>query len=77
MKEMQAMIPKERFEELLFETIDNVHGHGAINAYKIATAMRTKVKNFLFIKVNGKTIQLTIGDKAFKQLKDATTTIPG
>jgi len=71
-KEMQAMIPKERFEELLFEQIDNLHTIGRISGFKLATTMRTKVKNYLFIEINGKKIQLTIGDKAFKQIKDAT-----
>lgn len=67
-KEMQAIIPKERFEELLFETKKTIHTMGKISAFKIATAMGTKQKNYLFIEVNGMKIQLTIGDKAFNKI---------
>jgi len=59
-------------EELLFEQVDSIHTNASIHGYKLETTMRTKVKNYLFIEINGKKIQLTIGDKAFKQIKDAT-----
>ena len=69
---MEVVIPKERFEELLFEQKDAIHTQGSIHGYKLSTAMGTKTKRFLFLKINGKSIQITVGEKAFKQIKDAT-----
>jgi len=59
-------------EELLFEQVDSIHTNASIHGYKLETTMGTKKKNYLFININGKKIQLTIGDKAFKQIVDAT-----
>ena len=68
---MYKKITKERFEELLFEQKDSLHGTGTLHGYKLSNTSGGKTKNFLFIKINGITVQLTIGDKAFKKLKNA------
>ena len=43
---MEVVIPKERFEELLFEQKDAIHTQGSIHGYKLVQQWELKPKGF-------------------------------